>query len=168
MTRKIKSSYTAGARVVGVAVLAASALGLGTLPAQAADKQAPKEQPAIVGPLLQIFTFGADVGVPTGCQAASAGIGTGAAYFGVAQQAVPVIAGINSGCTMAQAQADTYIAMGNAQDGPLAAWNPMVNPVIQMTADSVTQAGTDYGPAVAPFGPTIAGLGATLNFFQGH
>lgn len=175
MTRNTTTSgWGARVRVAGVvAVSAAATLALGTVPASAASKPAaPRaaaaQSPAIVGPLLQFFTFGSDVGLPTGCQAASSGIGSGAAYFNVAGQLAPVISAINNGCTTIQTQADTYIAAGNKYSAALAVWNPYVNPVIAQSADSITQAGTEYGDAVAPFGPTIAGLGGTLNFFQGH
>jgi hypothetical protein len=149
--------------VVAVAVAGAAFAVLPT--ASAAE---PEQSPAIVGPLLQIFTFGADVGLPTGCQAGTATLGAGAAYFGYAAQLGPYIAKVNNGCTTAQANADTLIAKGNTRSAPLAAWNPYVNPVVQATGDSVTQVGTDYGDALQPMGPTIAGLGATINFFQGH
>ena len=164
---------TRGSRTLRCAlVLVASAGAAAVLPAGVASADskpaAAAQSPAIVGPLLQFFTFGSDVGIPTVCQAASSGIGSGAAYFKVAGQLAPVISAINNGCTTVQTQADTFIAAGNKYSAALAVWNPYVNPMIQQSADSVTQAGTDYGDAVAPFGPTIAGLGGTLNFFQGH
>jgi hypothetical protein len=168
MKRNGKSSWASGARVAGVVVVAAATLGLAPGSASAAAPKAPAQSPAIVGPLLQVFGFGADVGIPTGCQLVSAGFGSGAAFFGYSQQLAPVVNAINSGCTAIQTQADAFIAMGNKSDGPLAAWNPLINPLLQSTADSVTQAGTTYGDALAPFGTTIAGLGGTINFFQGH
>jgi hypothetical protein len=154
-------------RAVTLLAVAALAVAVPTGAAQAAAPK-PAEHPAIVGPLLQIFTFGADVGIPTGCQAGTAALGSGAAYFGYAQQLGPYIGKVNNGCTTVQVQGDKYIAIGNKQSAALAAWNPYVNPVLQSTADSVTQVGTTYGDALSPFGPTIAGLGGTINFFQGH
>jgi hypothetical protein len=146
----------------------AAAGAVSVLPAGAASAADAPQSPVIVGPLLQIFTFGADVGIPTGCQAGSAAIGSGASYLNLAQQSGVVINKINSGCTTVQVYGDTFIAVGNKKSAPLAVLNPTVNPMIGQAATSVSQAGTDYGPAIAPFGPTIAGLGATINFFQGH
>jgi hypothetical protein len=146
-----------------VAALAVTGAALAVLPAGSASAEAP----VVIGPLLQIFTFGADVGVPTGCQAGSAALGSGSAELGFAQQAAPVVAAVNTGCDTFQAQADKYIAIGNARSAPAAALNPYVNPMIGQAAASTDQLAADYGPALAPFGGTLAGVGATLNFFQG-
>jgi hypothetical protein len=125
------------------------------------------ESPAVVGPLLQIFSFGTDVGVPTGCQAGTATLGSASAEGGLAQQAAPVIAAVNTGCDTFQAQADSLISQGHSASAPASAWNPYVNPIIGQAAASSDQFAADYGSALAPFGGTLAGLGATLNFFQG-
>lgn len=146
-----------------VAALAAAGAALAVLPAGPASAQSP----VVVGPLLQIFTFGADVGVPTGCQAGSASLGSGSAELGFAQQVAPVISAINTGCDTFQKQADAAIATGNKQSAPLAMLNPTVNPIIGQAAASSDDFAAQYGPALAPFGGTLAGVGATLNFFQG-
>lgn len=125
------------------------------------------QSPAIVGPLLQIFTFGVSFGLPTGCQLASSTIGAGAAELGQAGAVGPVIAAINNGCTTLQGQGMALIEQGQAMSRPLNVINPYVNPMIGQVADSFTKVGNDYGPALSPFGPTIAGLGGTINFFQG-
>jgi hypothetical protein len=165
MTRTSNRSSTSrtGRRAVALATLVAAATAVVALPASSASAEAP----VVIGPLLQIFTFGADVGVPTGCQAGSAALGSGSAELGFAQQAAPVVAAVNTGCDTFQAQADKYIAIGNARSAPAAALNPYVNSMIGQAADSTDQLAADYGPALAPFGGTLAGVGATLNFFQG-
>lgn len=148
--------------------LVAAGAALAVLPAGLAHADgASAQSPVVVGPLLQIFTFGADVGVPTGCQAGSASLGSGSAELGFAQQVAPVISAINTGCDTFQKQADAAIATGNKQSAPLAMLNPTVNPIIGQAAASSDDFAAQYGPALAPFGGTLAGVGATLNFFQG-
>ncbi|MGZ6754403.1 MAG: hypothetical protein ACXVEJ_13165 [Nocardioides sp.] len=136
--------------------------GLAVQPASAAGAK-----PVVVGPLLQVFTFGADVGVPTGCQAGSASLGSGSAELGLAHQAAPLVSAVNTGCDTFQQQADAGIATGQQQSAPLTVLNPTVNPIIGRAAASSDQLAAEYGPALAPFGGTLAGVGATLDFFQG-
>jgi len=121
----------------------------------------------VIGPLLQVFTFGADVGVPTGCEAGKAALGSGFAEFGLAQQAAPVIEAVATGCDTFQLQGEKYIAVGNKMSAPAAALNPYVNPMLGQAADSANGFSAGYGSALAPFSATLAGLGGTINFFQG-
>jgi hypothetical protein len=165
--RYSKSRSAGRARTGRLVVVAAVATAVAVLPSQGAFADGGGESPAVVGPLLQIFTFGNDVGVPTGCQLGSSTLGSGSAELGHAAEVAPVIVAINNGCATAQTNGDTYLAKGKTTSQPLSAWNPYVNPIIGQTGDSVEQFGTDYGDALAPFGGTIAGLGATINFFQG-
>jgi hypothetical protein len=116
---------------------------------------------------LKIFGFGADVGIPTGCQAATATLGSGAAYVNQAQNVYQLILAINNGCVSLQQAADMAIAQGQSADQPLGALDTYLNPAIQATGDAITSFGTQYSDALAPFGPTIAGLGATLEYFEG-
>ncbi|MGZ6793886.1 MAG: hypothetical protein ACXVFV_13090 [Mycobacteriales bacterium] len=165
-TRHDTPRTTGRARALrAAAALAATGAALAVLPAGTASAAGSK--PVVVGPLLQIFTFGADVGVPTGCQAGSASLGSGSAELGLAQQAAPVVSAVNTGCDTFQQQADAGIAMGQQQSAPLSVLNPTVNPMIGQAAASSDQFAAEYGPALAPFGGTLAGVGATLNFFQG-
>jgi hypothetical protein len=39
--------------------------------------------------------------------------------------------------------------------------------VIEQLATAVTKFGTDFEPALAPFGPTVAGSGNTIRFLAG-
>jgi hypothetical protein len=165
MLRSTTQDRRAGRRASALAALTALATAGAFLVLPIAAASA--ESPVVVGPLLQIFTFGSDVGIPTGCQAGTATAGSASAEANLAQQAAPAIAAVNSGCDTVQLQADTYIAMGNKQSAPLTALNPTVNPVIAQAAASSDQFAAQYGPALAPFGGTLAGLGATVNFFQG-
>ena len=162
MKRSSTQDRRTGRRALALAAVATAA-AFTAMPVSSASAQSP----VIIGPLLQIFTFGADVGIPTGCQAGTATAGSISAEANLATQAAPAIAAVNGGCDTTQKQADTYIAMGNKQSAPLAVLNPTVNPMIGQAATSSNQFAAQYGSALAPFGGTLAGLGATLNFFQG-
>jgi hypothetical protein len=153
--------------VVAMATTAAVAPMSAVLASGPADSGTSDTTPVLVGPLLKIFGFGSDVGIPTGCQAATATLGSGAAYVNQAQNVYQLILAINDGCVTLQQQADSLIAQGQSADQPLTAADGYANPMIQATGDAITAFGTQYNDAIAPFGPTIAGFGATLEYFEG-
>ena len=43
----------------------------------------------------------------------------------------------------------------------------MVNPLIATLAQGLNTVGTQYAGSLSPFGPTVAGLGGTVTFFEG-
>jgi hypothetical protein len=120
-----------------------------------------------VGPLLDFANFGDTIGLPIVCGTGAGAIGDGANQYGFAKQASPLVNAINTMCATASARGATYIAQAQATDSPLAALNPYANPILNSAGTSVTQFGTTYGAALAPFGPTIAGLGGTIQWFEG-
>ena len=130
-------------------------------------KPTAEQSPVLVGPTLQILTFGNNIGLPLGCQLATSAIGAGAAEYGFGSAVGPVVQAGNNGCTMVSAQGAAGLEQATTASQPLSALNPTVNPMIGQAADSVTMVGTEYGEELSPFGPTVAGLGGTINFFQG-
>lgn len=147
-----------------VGVLCAVPLVASASPAQAADG----DRTAVVGPLLDFFNFGAAVGTPLACGAASAGLGSGFQEFGAADQGNTVVDGILQGCALVAEQGTLFIDQGKVMQAPYAeAFNPVANPVLEHLATATTDFGTQFGPALAPFGPTIAGSGNTIRFLIG-
>jgi hypothetical protein len=153
---------------VAAATSVACMYGLaGTASASAGVVSSAGQTPAVVGPLLDFFSFGDNIGLPLVCGTAAAGVGDGAAQYGFAQEASTLIDAIDNFCSTASTDGADYIAEGQATDSPLAGFNPVANPMLQSTGSSVSEFGTTYGTALAPFGPTIAGLGGTIEWFEG-
>jgi hypothetical protein len=156
----------AAAVLATVAVPAASALAM-SKPVHRVSNGSSSQKPAVVGPVLGILVFGDTVGLPLGCQLVTSAIGSGATYLGHAGTASPIIDKANGGCDTASAQGASGLAKAQKAAQPLNAINGYANPVIDQAANSVTQFGNDYGQELAPFGPTIAGSGDTIRFFEG-
>jgi hypothetical protein len=152
-----------GRRAVAVAAVAITAIPLGAAfatPAQA-------EGPAVVDPMLTIFRFGATFGIPTGCPLLTAAGLDVARRFGADAQFSPIVTQINTGCDEMAVAFGDYIDQGKKAATALSFINEFANPAIGQVATAVSGFGTDYGDVVAPFGNTVAGLGGTINFFQG-
>jgi hypothetical protein len=160
-------------RAAAVASVTVLALGVAASPALAAThhpakkKAAPAQTPAVIFPLLEFFQFGDEIGAPIVCGTGSSLIGSGAAYFGVAKDANGAINAINNACAVVVKYGDKFIDAGIAAGAAASAINPFVNPVIAAFGKSVSDAGTNYGTALNPIGPTIAGAGGTIDFFEG-
>ena len=123
---------------------------------------------AVVGPLLDFFDFGANVGAPVFCGTTSATAGSAFTELGAAEQGDLLVDGINSNCGTFSTQAGDWVAQGRTAQAPMAAAvNPILNPAIAQGADGVTKFAKDFDPALAPFGPTVAGSGSTIGFFAG-
>jgi hypothetical protein len=152
--------------VAGVAAVLAAAPA-GTALAAGNDDGGSGGSPAIVGPMLDFFAFGSSVGVPTVCSLATGALGGGAAEYGFGDAISPLLLAMVNGCDTVSTQGSAYVLQGQQMSQPLVAWNPYLNPAIGQVAASTTQVGTDYGDALAPFGPTIAGLGGTIAWFEG-
>lgn len=154
-------------RTTVAAALAAGLVGsLAGTNAALADGTAPPN-PAVLGPLLKMFYYGDQLGVPLGCQAVTAAVGSGAGAYGQAATVYPLISAINDGCNQVATGGAAFIAQGQTASAPLAAWNPYVNPLLKTVGTTVTQQGGTYGSAINPFGATVAGLGGTIDFFEG-
>jgi hypothetical protein len=61
----------------------------------------------------------------------------------------------------------TYLQQAIAQSQALALLNPIVNPLIAELATGLQTIGTQFAGSLSPFGPTVAGLGGTVSFFEG-
>jgi len=123
---------------------------------------------AVIGPLLDFFGFGTSVGAPVFCNTGSASIGSGFQEFGATEQGNTLVDGINKGCSTFSEQGGALVRQGKSAQAPYASqFNPVANPVIGRLSDATTQFGTTFGPALAPFGPTVAGTGATMKFLKG-
>ncbi|GAA0617586.1 hypothetical protein GCM10009547_19820 [Sporichthya brevicatena] len=153
--------------VAGVAVLP---LCFAT-PASAAPAAAPTadgDRMAVVGPLLDFFYFGSSIGAPVFCGAVSASLGSGFQEFGAVEQGNLLVDGIDQGCAAFSEQGTAFVEQGKAAQAPYAQQvNPALNPVIEQFATAVGDFGATFEPALAPFGPTVAGSGNTIRFLLG-
>ena len=123
---------------------------------------------AVVGPLLDFFGFGATVGAPVLCGTVSATLGSGFQEFGAVEQGNTLVDGINQGCAAFSDQGNAFVEQGKTAQAPYAKeFNPVANPVLDQLATAVTDFGTSFEPALAPFGPTVAGSGNTIRFLIG-
>lgn len=141
--------------------LAAAVLAL---PAGAALAE---ERPVVVGPLLDMFEFGAGLGVPLGCNIVGGYVVDGADEVGAAAQGAQVADQVNQGCVTGSEQGLVLIEQGKELSGPLSAVNAPADAGLEATATVVEQSGEDYAGVLAPFGPTVQGSGGTVRWFQG-
>lgn len=161
-TRPSTGRRTALLGTAAAVALVPMSLALST-PASAAEKPAP----AIIDKTLTIFDFGAGFGIPTGCQLITAVANTIAQDNGLGDQVSPVIQQINVACDEISNTAVEFIAGGKEAASSLAFINTFANPAILQFSQAVASVGADNTELIAPFGPTVAGLGGTINFFQG-
>jgi hypothetical protein len=166
---------TAAGRRLG---LAGGAVALSVVPfattlsapasAVAASPAADGGKTAVIGPLLDFFGFGATIGAPVFCGTLTATLGSGFQEFGAVEQGNSAVEGIDQGCALFSEQGGAFVEQGKTAQAPYAEqFNPVANPVIDQVGDAVTDFGTTYDPALAPFGPTIAGSGTTIKFLAG-
>lgn len=149
------------------AVAALTVVPLSTLTASPASA-AEGDNTAVVGPLLDFFGFGTTIGAPLACGTLSATLGTGFQEFNAAEQGSALTDGIDQGCATFADQGTALVEQGKVAQAPYAEqFNPVANPVIEQLATAVTDFGTTYEPALAPFGPTVAGSGNTIRFLVG-
>lgn len=157
-------------RVAAVVSLTAAALAMSASGAQAAEAApaADEGNTAVIGPLLDFFGFGSNVGAPLMCAVGASFITVGFSEFQAENQGAPITDGIEQGCAAFRDQGNNYVAQGKTMQAPYAsAFNPYANPAIDQLADAVTKLGTDYGDQMAPFGPTVATFGSTVRYFKG-
>ncbi len=161
--------------VAGVAVLplcfatpASAAPTAARTAAPAAAPTADGDRMAVVGPLLDFFYFGSSIGAPVFCGAVSASLGSGFQEFGAVEQGNLLVDGIDQGCGAFSEQGTAFVEQGKAAQAPYAQQvNPVLNPVIEQFATAVSDFGATFEPALAPFGPTVAGSGNTIRFLLG-
>ncbi len=159
-----RSSPTRRFRTLGVVVSLGAVPLCSATPAHAGSG----DSTAVVGPVLNLFGFGTSIGTPIFCGTASASLGSGFQELGAVEQGNPIVSAIDEGCAAFAQQGTTFVQQGKDAQAPFAAQvNPVANPVFEQLATAVTDFGATFEPALAPFGPTIAGSGNTIRFFAG-
>jgi hypothetical protein len=157
-------------RIGVVALTAVAAMATSATGAQAAHAApaAGDENTAVIGPLLDFFGFGSNVGAPLMCAVTSSFLTVGFTEFQAEKAGAPITDGLDQGCAAFRDQGNSYVAQGKTMQAPYAgAFNPYANPAIDQLADAITKVGTDYGDQMAPFGPTVATFGSTVRYFKG-
>ena len=145
--------------------LASPAAGSGSLGGSSASAEDP-DRVAVLSPMYDFFAFGTDIGMPLGCTLVGAYISDGADEIEQGGQAAPVVSALNENCGAAAEQGSAFVQTGREMSAPLAAINEYADPAIGQAADTMRQVGNDYGAVLSPMGPTIAGTGDTIDFFQ--
>lgn len=158
---------TAAAVAIAAALIPAGA-ALAT-PAQAADAPATGTGTgtAVIDPMLTIFGFGGSFGIQTGCPLLTAAALDIAGRAQATEFVSPVVDQINDACAKIAEAVPGAIEQGKTAAKPLAFINQFANPAIAQLATVVSGFGQDNNDVIAPFGRTVAGLGGTINFFQG-
>jgi len=160
-----------GAIVFAAAVL----LGLGVPAASGAAASSGSDSPstgngssaAVVTPLLELFEFGSTVGTPLMCSDAGSVVSILGAQTHTDALTSPLVTELSSLCATLASQGATFLQQAITASQSLTLINPVMNPLIIDLSDGLTALGTQYGPALSPFGPTVAGLGGTVAFFEG-
>lgn len=166
-SRAVRIRRLAAGLAVGVAVVGGTVVP--TSPA-AADPGSAGTAPATVSgltPLLRILDFGTAIGMPLACNLVTSIVSAGASQLHAAKAVSGVLTQINAQCTTLSQSGDKALQQAIDQTKALTLINPVLNPVIAAMATGTHVVGADHATAVAPFGPTIDGLGGTLAFFEG-
>ena len=121
----------------------------------------------MVTPLLKFFEFGNTVGLPLLCSDAGSIVSIFGAQSGSAAATSPIVTELDSECSQLASQGSTYLQQAISESESLELINPYVDPLIGDLSTGLSTVGTQYGSSLAPFGPTVAGLGGTVAFFEG-
>jgi hypothetical protein len=121
---------------------------------------------AVVTPLLQSGEFGDTVGFPLACSDAGSVISIIGASTS-AKTVSPLVDELDAQCSQLSTQGSGRLQQAIAESQSLTLINPLVNPLIAALANGFTTVGTQDASLLAPFGPTVAGLGGTVAFFEG-
>jgi hypothetical protein len=135
-----------------------------------ADPSGDGTAPAAVAgltPLLRILDFGTAIGMPLACNLVTSVVTAGAAEAHAAHTVSGVVTQIIDQCTSLSQSGDKALQQAIAQSKAMTLINPVLNPVIAGMATGSHVVGADNATSVAPFGPTIDGLGGTIAFFEG-
>lgn len=121
----------------------------------------------IVTPLLKLFEFGNTLGLPLACSDAGSVISIVGSQTGGAAASSKLVTELDTLCNQLSSEGGKYLQQAIAESRALALLNPLIDPLIADLAQGLSTIGTQYGSSLAPFGPTIAGLGGTVTFFEG-
>lgn len=158
------------ARLTAGTALVSAALNLAWAPHSVAvsGDAGEGERTAVVGPLLDLFYFGATIGIPLVCDTTAGTVGSGFQEFGASDPGNQAAGPVLQGCAVFSEQGGAFVEQGKVAQAPFAAqFNPVANPVVAQLGTAVTEFGTTYDAALAPFGETVTGFGATIGFLQG-
>ena len=122
---------------------------------------------AVVTPLLDMFSFGNTIGLPLACSDAGSVVSIVGAQTNSSQSVSPLVGQLDSQCSQLASEGEGYLQQAIAESQGLTMINPLADPLIGEVATGLTTLGTQYGSSLAPFGPTVAGLGGTVAFFEG-
>ena len=122
---------------------------------------------AVLTPLLQMFEFGNSIGLPLACSDAGSIVSIIGNQTGGASVASKLVTELDSQCSELAAKGGMYLQQAMAQSRALSLLNPVVDPLIADLSKALSTVGTQYGTSLSPFGPTVAGLGGTVTFFEG-
>jgi hypothetical protein len=122
---------------------------------------------AVITPLLQLFEFGNTVGLPLLCSDAGSVISIIGTQTGGASASSKLVTELDSQCNELATKGGNYLQEAISKSRALTLLNPAVNPLIADLSKAFKLAGTQYAGSLAPFGPTVAGLGGTVAFFEG-
>jgi hypothetical protein len=122
---------------------------------------------AVVTPLLEIFKFGNAVGLPLACSDAGSIISIIGSQTGGTSVASKLVTELDNQCQQLSSKGGDYLQQAIAQSRAMTLLNPVVNPLIAALAKALNTVGTQEEGSLSPFGPTVAGLGGTVTFFEG-
>ena len=122
---------------------------------------------AVVTPLLKMFEFGNSIGLPLMCSDAGSIVSIIGSQTGGTAVSSKLVTELDSQCQQLSAKGGDYLQQAIAQSQALTLINPVVNPLISALATALSTTGTQEGAELSPFGPTVAGLGGTVTFFEG-
>jgi hypothetical protein len=162
--------FCAAAALVGTTGASASAAGMTSTTAttsSTSDSSGGGASTAVVTPLLKMFVFGNTIGLPLACNDAGSVVSIIGAQTQSSKVLSPLIVELDKNCSQLSSEGNGYLQQAIAQSQALSLVNPLVDPFIADLAGGLTTIGTQYGPSLSPFGPTVAGLGGTVAFFEG-
>lgn len=122
---------------------------------------------AVLTPLLQMFEFGNGIGLPLACSDAGSVVSIIGNQTGGASVASKLVTELDSQCSELAAKGGMYLQQAITQSRALSLLNPVVDPLIADLSKALSTVGTQFGTSLSPFGPTVAGLGGTVAFFEG-
>jgi hypothetical protein len=122
---------------------------------------------AVLTPLLQMFEFGNSIGLPLACSDAGSVVSIIGNQTGGASVASKLVTELDSQCSELAAKGGMYLQQAMTQSRALSLLNPVVDPLIADLSKALSTVGTQFGTSLSPFGPTVAGLGGTVTFFEG-
>jgi hypothetical protein len=163
-TRIIGRAFVRGCVGVAVAVAALVACETSGGAAQNASSQG---SPAIIGPLLQVLSFGDNVGLPLACEDGNSAVSAVEGQAGLSSEISPFVNEFETQCSNLSLQGENYLLQAEAESSALDTINPILDPGIAAMASGIQNVGNNYGSSFSPFGPTIAGLGGSIAFFEG-